>query len=307
MNQIAMYIPGCEQKLGLKTRFFNIFRHFLKSKPLEEFLAEKIQNQATGNFWMRLVPSHYLYKKNSWRETERHGVKYHLDISDYTEHSIYFGYLENEHSELFEMAKGKRVIIDVGVNVGSTLLNFAKICPDGFVFGFEPDVNSISKAERNLKLNEFHNAAIIKKGLGDQNVRARLYKVNGGNAGQNRFLNSADSKLIGESNYNEAEIIKLDDFVEEKGLDRIDLIKIDVEGFELNVLKGAEQSLRKFSPVLFIELMDANLTLQGENSKSLICFLERLGYEIYHARTKEIIRSKDETDHYTCDIICKKR
>ena len=302
-----MYIPGREQKLGLKTRFFNVFRHLLKSEPLEEFLAEKIQNHPTDNFWAHLVPSHYLYKKNSWREAERHGIKYHLDISDYTEHSIYFGYLENDFNELFEMAKGKKVIIDVGVNVGSTLLNFAKICPDGFVFGFEPDGKSISKAERNLKLNEFNNAAIIKKGLGDQNVSARLYKVNGGNAGQNRFLSPAVSKLIGESNYDEAEVIKLDDFVEEKGLDRIDLIKIDVEGFELNVLRGAEQSLRKFSPVLFIELMDINLALQGENSKSLICFLERLGYEIYHARTKEIISSKDATDHYDCDIICKKR
>jgi len=302
-----MYIPGREQKLGLKTRFFNVFRHLLKSEPLEEFLAEKIQNHPTDNFWAHLVPSHYLYKKNSWREAERHGIKYHLDISDYTEHSIYFGYLEDDFNELFEMAKGKKVIIDVGVNVGSTLLTFAKICPDGFVYGFEPDENSILKAEKNLEMNEFHNAAIIKKGLGDQNIKGRLYNVNDSNAGQNRFLNSAVSNLIGELNYNEAEIIKLDDFVQEQKLDRIDLIKIDVEGYELKVLKGAEQSIRKFSPVLFIELMDVNLTLQGVNSKSLICFLERLGYEIYHARTKEIISSKDKTDYYTCDIICKKR
>ncbi len=302
-----MHIAGRNQKVGPKTRFLNVFRHLFKFKPLEELVAGKIQNQPASNLWQRLIPSNYLYKKDSWREAKRHGIKYHLDISDYTEHSIYFGYLENEHNGLFEIAKGKKVIIDVGVNVGSTLLNFAKICPDGFVFGFEPDKNNFSKAQKNLKLNEFDNATIIKKGLGDKAAKAKLYKVNDTNAGQNRFLSSAASELIEEFAYDEVEIIKLDDFVEEKRLDRIDLIKIDVEGFELKVLKGAEQSLRKFSPVLFIELIDINLILQGDDAKSVIRFLEQLGYEIHHADTKEIIGSNDENNNYSCDIICKKR
>lgn len=294
------------KNLRFKTRFFNIFRHLFKYKPLEEFLAKKIQNQPTENFWTFLVPSHYLYKKNSFREAERHGIKYYLDISDYTEHTIYFGYTEGEHSELFDLAKGKKVIIDVGVNVGSTLLNFAKVCPDGLVFGFEPDENSISKTERNLRINKFHNAVIIEKGLGDKASKAKLYKFNDSNSGENRVLSSTVSGSIDGYAYNEIEIIKLDDFVEEKGLTQIDLIKIDVEGFELKVLKGSEKSIRKFSPVLFIELIDAHLALQEDDAKSVISFLEQLGYEIRHATTKEIITSQDDYNNYWCDIICKK-
>jgi 5-enolpyruvylshikimate-3-phosphate synthase len=54
-------------------------------------------------------------------------------------------------------------------------------------------------------------------------------------------------------------------------------------------------------------LIDINLALQGDDAKSVIRFLEQLGYEIHHADTKEIIGSNDENNNYSCDIICKKR
>lgn len=249
------------------------------------------------------MPPNYLYPKDSRREASRRGINYSLDISDYIEHTVYFGYREPAQEELFRLAKDKKLIIDIGVNIGATLLNFAKICPDGSVIGFEPDTKNLLKAEKNLQLNDFENVKIIRKGLGAEAAKVKLFKVNRANEGMNRILNEAE--LDGDFEFEEIEIIRFDDFVAENSFERIDLMKIDVEGYEMKVLQGAEQSLKKFLPILFIELDDDNLKAQRDSARALVLFLERLGYEIYRADDNRQITSGDDFSHCHFDIVCR--
>lgn len=291
-----------ELKITPKTRFLNFFRRIFKIRPVERLLQKKIRGLPAESFWVRLMPPNYLYPKDSRREVSRRGINYSLDISDYIEHTVYFGYAEPAQEELFRLAKDKKLIIDIGVNIGATLLNFAKICPGGSVIGFEPDAKNLLKAEKNLRLNAFENVKIIRKGLGAEAAKVKLFKVNQANQGMNRILNEAD--LEGDFEFEEIEIVRFDDFAKENSFERIDLIKIDVEGYEMKVLQGAEESLTKYSPVLFIELDDDNLKAQNDSAQALILFLERLGYEIRRADNKRPVSSSDDFEHCHFDIIC---
>jgi len=289
--------------VGKRTRILNVFRRTFKFKPFEKLLARKIRSGSPDSFWVRLAPPNYLYPKNSRRCVVRAGIKYDLDLSDFIEHWAYFGATEPSHERLFQLAENKRVLIDVGVNMGAILLNFAKVAPNGIVFGFEPDDKNYRKAQRNLALNKINNVTIIKKGLGDQNLSSKLFKVNDDNEGMNRIFDDANDTLFEGLSFEEIQVIKLDDFVEERGLSGLDLMKIDVEGYELKVLRGAISTIGKYHPTMFIELDDNNLKAQNDSANLLIEFLESEGYRVYRADTCQTLSSSNDYTDCHFDVI----
>ena len=96
----------------------------------------------------------------------------------------------------------------------------------------------------------------------------------------------------------------MDKWCNDNNITKIDLIKIDVEGFEMNVLKGGIQTLQKFKPKMFIELDDNNLKDVGSSAKELINFIAKLDYKIINAEDETPITA--DTDFTNChyDIIC---
>ena len=102
------------------------------------------------------------------------------------------------------------------------------------------------------------------------------------------------------------EVVRLDDFSLARELPRVDLIKIDVEGYELNVLRGAMDLLKKHRPILFVELDDNNLIDQGDSALTLIRFLGEVGYkEISHALDESKITTNTNFTNCHFDIIAK--
>lgn len=291
-------------EIRTKTRFLNLFRRLFKIWPFEKLLTKLTIGRAYNNFVMRFIPPNYLYKKNSIRNVNRRGINYSLDISNYVEHAIYFGYTDPADEELFRLAEGKHTIIDVGANVGSVVLNLARVAPDANIFGFEPDTSNFLRAQRNLQLNGSRNITLLRKGLGETASTHRLYNVNTNNPGMNRILPEAALPLGDSLSFDDIEVIRLDDFVAENGLKSIELIKIDVEGFEQRVLEGARKSLKEFSPSLFIELDDEYLKEQTASAASVVGFLEEFGYEIRKADGGELITRDYSFDKCHFDIVC---
>jgi hypothetical protein len=119
------------------------------------------------------------------------------------------------------------------------------------------------------------------------------------NPGANRIL-AKDS--TGHHEQEEVQVTTLALVVDRLSIPFINLIKIDVEGFEMFVLKGGERIIEKWKPILFVELAELNLKQQGFSSKELIEYIERLNYEVRDARTMQIV-DKFKTDHHT-DILC---
>jgi hypothetical protein len=98
-------------------------------------------------------------------------------------------------------------------------------------------------------------------------------------------------------------VTTLDRFVSDAGLDRIDLIKVDVEGFELHMLRGAEAVIKQFRPRLFVELSDENLREQGGKAAELVRWLADHGYALENAETGEPVHAGPALDGCFFDVI----
>jgi len=128
--------------------------------------------------------------------------------------------------------------IDCGAFIGDSALMFIKDYNPNNVYSFEPLLNNYNFLLENIKLNNLEKIIPINKGLGEKSCIENLYSL-------------GPSSYVSEKGNVKIDIISLDEFVSKKDLS-VGLIKIHVEGFELEVLKGAKETIKKFKPVLLI-------------------------------------------------------
>lgn len=243
----------------------------------------------------------YFYKPHSIRKVRREGFNFQLDISMFLDHAIFFCRMDEDPSlnVLLQQLKKNFIVLDVGANIGYLTLKFARTCSDGYVYSFEPDSQNYQALRTNIELNRLNNVTTIKKALGAQDGQEILYKYFPGNPGTNRIL---PEKPNVKHQLECVEVIPLDKFVEQEKISRIDLIKIDVEGYEIFTLKGAQQLIKKWNPILFVELVEVNQNQQGYTCLSLVEYIESMGYEVLDASTMKLVdRTKK---NYNTDILC---
>lgn len=135
------------------------------------------------------------------------------------------------------------IVFDIGAYMGETALWFSKyVGQQGLVYSFEPLVRNYQKLLTNVEANQATSVEPVKMGLSDKNGKMSV-EGDGGAAA----LTENDT---GE----EVEVTTIDHFMQTEGLEKIDFIKMDVEGHEIKVLKGASATIRKFSPKLAISV-----------------------------------------------------
>lgn len=264
--------------LPAKTRLLNALRDLFRWGPLERWLAARTQGCVPGAGWAKLIPPEYRYGSGSRRTVERHGIRWELDISDAVDHYLYFGLKEPGFERLLALVKPTDRAIDVGANIGMLALPLARKVGASRVVAFEPDPANRSRLVRHLALNGLDQVRVEHHGLGNEARTHRLYQVVGSNAGMNRIV--LDEQGSDRFPFTEIQVARLDDLWPGLGLDRVDLLKIDVEGFEHEVLKGAEGTLRAYRPLLFIELDDDNLRDNGSSAADLLRWLAGRGYTV---------------------------
>jgi len=249
-------------------------------------------------FFFLLRPRHTDYAPGTSRKVERNNLQYELDISDWVEWNIYFKNHIEPREKLYSMVKKGNVVIDVGVNIGETLLNIASaIGNTGMVSGFEPNPVVFEKCKKNISLNpSLNNILLHPYALGKEPSELSLEVRNERNRGMSSLSYSANSEKV--------KVATLDSYVQHKGLARVDLIKIDVEGFEMNVLSGAEQTINQFHPKLFIELDNDLLKRQQTSAKELINWLIQHRYNILNAENNHAVTVNQQFDNCHFDIVC---
>jgi FkbM family methyltransferase len=140
------------------------------------------------------------------------------------------------------------VCLDIGANVGAVALALGKfVGSSGKVYAFEPGPPNQQRLLSNLALNPPLHARteVLACGVGEQ--RGELWwaeeEGNPGNA------------LLSREGTHKVPVITLDDFQREQKLSRVDFLKIDVEGMELQVMRGGIETLRRFHPVVYFETL----------------------------------------------------
>jgi FkbM family methyltransferase len=145
------------------------------------------------------------------------------------------------------------VFVDVGANRGHHSVFMSRYARQ--VHAFEPYPVVLAVFERTIKLNRISNIVIHPVGLGDKSEILRFYEPPGTNLGAGTFV--SDWKKDGGPSQ-EFRIVRGDDELSNSGVRPVDLIKIDVEGFEKPVLHGLAATLRRDRPVVVFELSRQN-------------------------------------------------
>ena len=147
-------------------------------------------------------------------------------------------------------------ILDVGANIGCTSILFSDLGQQ--VVSFEPLARTYDLLQKNISLSKKNNIKTLPLALGDENKNAEIYFSDTNRS--TAFVLDRTSRDDGKT-----ALIKvrcLDDLFPEIGIDRFDFMKIDVEGYELRVLKGAEKTIQQFRPIVQMEFNSWTLDVQ---------------------------------------------
>lgn len=177
------------------------------------------------------------------------GYIYKGNTRDYIDRYVFcFGAYEYEELSFFKRYLNKQsVVLDIGANTGHHSLFFSRFAKE--VYAFEPYQKMFQIMEKRIRDNSISNITTCNFGLGESNQSLDFYAPIGQNKGVGSFVRNEVGESIGK-----LEIRKGDDVVLGLGVDKIDFIKIDVEGMEISVLKGLLDTIRTYKPVMFIEM-----------------------------------------------------
>jgi FkbM family methyltransferase len=166
------------------------------------------------------------------------------------------------------------LMMDVGAYIGQ----FALVASRGEgvrVLAFEPTPAVFRQLRRNIELNHCSRVTCVQAALSDKPGRAKFYFYPESHD-QNSLRPLAGARAVSV----DVAIETVDSIAARYGLDRVDLIKVDTEGNELAVLKGARQSLLRLRPTLIIEI-SRHQPAYGYTGADIRTFLVDLGYGVY--------------------------
>lgn len=172
----------------------------------------------------------------------------HIQKTIYQTHNFY----EAETLEFLKLHyKSFDHIVDIGSNIGNHILYYCSNLQAKKVYAFEPNQVNLETLRKNVALNYLDNTVTVYPvALGAANGKAVQSDFSLSNTGMNKVANITSDEHTG----NTVEMNSLDHF----NFKKIDFIKIDVEGFEAEVLQGAEQTIKRTKPVIMVEVFDSN-------------------------------------------------
>jgi len=235
----------------------------------------------------------HLALRHDIRRVRRGGLSYELDLSEGIDFSIFlFGKFQRHviGGKFFKLPENA-VVFDVGANIGSMTLQFARMVPNGHVYAFEPTNYAYAKMNHNLALNQELAKRITPVQSFVSNRTEPHSSINAYASWKVDGSPSIKHPLHGGMIQSAESIpsITLDDFCLAKNLSNVDLIKIDTDGHELPVLEGASETIRKFLPHIIFEIGLYVLKEQGIQFGRYFEILSSYAYTLINSKNGERI------------------
>lgn len=242
--------------------------------PLRAFLARSRKIRSEGDL--------ALYRS-------RHGVYYWLDSERWLQRQIIeTGEFEPESTRVVEKLVGPGdVALDVGANIGYFTLLLSRLVGErGRVIAFEPTEHYGNVLRRNLSANGVRNCRV--ESLGLSNEEGEWLASIGDSSATLHWVSPDEKPRLREA----IRLERLDDIGDRLGLDRLDFIKIDVDGHEPLFFEGAWQTLERFRPVILVEVSEPHYRHAGTSAADFYDILEARGLRVYSERSLEEYPSK---------------
>ncbi|MFA5386120.1 MAG: FkbM family methyltransferase [Candidatus Paceibacterota bacterium] len=211
------------------------------------------------------------------------GIKMYINVNDPNRalRETFQGYgmnliHEETTTKLFkDVVRPGNVVIDLGANIGYFTLLAAKLVGEtGKVFSFEPEPSNFYYLQKNIKINDFNNAVAFQKAVSNKNGETSLfvctYDSGHHTINQSGGIEAYRHGRSGRTKKISIETVALDDFFEGK-IDRVDILKIDVEGAEAIAIEGMEKILMNNRNIkIFLEFFPLLINEMGNSPKKLI-------------------------------------
>ncbi len=206
-----------------------------------------------------------------------------------------YGYFEEDEIQFFikKLSGDSEIfILDVGANIGLHSIKWAQALQNVKIFAFEPAIETQRVLERNIARNFLDNKVfIVPKAVSDKPGYAKFFCTE--DDAYNSLKNTERKTIF---NTIEVPITTIDEFIKTRKINKVSLIKIDVEGFETEVISGATNTLERFKPELFVEIYGgSNSNLNPEETIRLVC---SLGYQAFVLRDGVAIPFQEHSDFY---------
>lgn len=221
---------------------------------------------------------------------KRNNLTWSLNLKEGIDLSVYlFGCFEPKTEKAIrQYVKPGMTVLDIGANVGAHALPLAKyVGPTGRVYAIEPTDHAFKKLLKNKSLNpDLENTLIpIKATLNEPNGNQPKEIYSSWNLIDKNERHPRHGGVL--SAVSNANNITLDALVEQLNLSRIDFVKMDVDGFECRILRGAKNTFRRFRPTMILELSPYVLEEQGDSIEILLNLLREFGYQLYHENNQK--------------------
>jgi len=194
--------------------------------------------------------------------------------------------------------------LDVGANIGLYCLVAAKECPDtAQVYAFEPQPECCDTLRQTVYLNNWEERLFVHQlGIGDQAGELELHLSGTGSSFDNSFNDNITLPTISVA------VDTLDNQAQQLKLKKVDFIKIDVEGFEQQVLEGAAKTIERDQPVLFIEIADGlrGRQYRNPNYARTLRWLAEYGYQIWRSTedSRLVLANPNEPQEHLAMYLC---
>ncbi|MEB3189647.1 MAG: FkbM family methyltransferase [Snowella sp.] len=234
---------------------------------------------------------------------ERRGVRWSLDLREGIDLAIYLGVYEPETIKALQsLVKSGDIVLDIGANIGAITLPLANLVGvAGQVIVFEPTAWAYGKLEKNLSLNS---------NLIDRIKAEQIMLLDEGKEPPSLIYSSWS--LVNEEDElthpthkgrlmttDGVRGISLDRYIEENSVEKIDLIKLDVDGYELDVIKGASKTLSRYSPRIILELAP-HVQEEKEQLEDLLFELKSANYRLEDLTSRKPIAMKRQVIEKLC-------
>jgi FkbM family methyltransferase len=250
-------------------------------------LTTKTKVALAGAAYRVISSARSIVGKSDRVEVERGGLRWALDLGEGIDFSIYLlgAFEPGTQTTLKTLVKPGDVVFDIGANIGAHTLGMAQsVGPQGRVFAFEPVDFAYEKLCRNLALNPalaartFPQQTLLAASVSDRSepqIYASWPLENSGTVHPKHRGQLASTVR--------ANVDTLDSFVAGNRIERLDLIKMDVDGHELPVLQGANETLRRFRPTLVMEMSPYIHAEHNNSFAKFVALLKSLSYSLQDA------------------------
>lgn len=240
---------------------------------------------ARALYWM-LTGLRRLVGRTDSTQVTRHRIRWQLDLREGIDLAIYlFGYFEYETVRAYRrLLKPGDIVLDIGANIGAHALPLARcVSPTGKVIAFEPTAFAFNKLRQNISLNPplanlIRAEQVMLVDSDNAQIEPRLYsswQIHDAAADTHPKHGGRLMDTTGAQN------MTLDRYMTEHKPGAVSLIKMDVDGHECQVLRGAHELLRRDKPILLMEIMPYGLEEHGDSLEKLFEILLPLGYRLF--------------------------